>query len=162
MYPVRLYVFEDATIPQILLSYATLERLGIISFQVPNLVGTHALDHVAVQTPPSSKRKTIEQVTFQDPISKTTGSHTSSNPPNSHCGKGKITVPKGEEALTPSLCKTINTNQEVKVGSSVLSKTLPSPNSLLTRPLGTPLWQMPPFLPLPSPFSTTLRCSHPW
>ena len=31
-YPVRFYVFEDATSPHILLAYATLERLGIISF----------------------------------------------------------------------------------------------------------------------------------
>ena len=35
MYTVRFYVFEDAISPHILLSYATLERLGIVSFQVP-------------------------------------------------------------------------------------------------------------------------------
>ena len=40
MYPIRFYVFEDATHPQILLSYATSERLGIITFQVPNLAAT--------------------------------------------------------------------------------------------------------------------------
>ena len=34
-YPVRFYVFEDATSPHILLLYATLERLGIVSFWVP-------------------------------------------------------------------------------------------------------------------------------
>ena len=69
MYPVRFYVFEDATNPPNLLSYATSERLGIIQFQVPNLAATHPLDQVAVQTP-GSKRKTAKQVTFQDPICK--------------------------------------------------------------------------------------------
>ena len=34
--------------PIILLSYATLERLGIISFQVPNLAATTPIDHVAL------------------------------------------------------------------------------------------------------------------
>ena len=40
MYPIRFYVFEDVINPQILLSYATLERLGIITFQGPNLAAT--------------------------------------------------------------------------------------------------------------------------
>ena len=51
MYPVRFYVFEDATSPHILLSYATSERLGIVSFQVLNLAATHKIDHVALPTP---------------------------------------------------------------------------------------------------------------
>ena len=80
MYPVRFYVFEDATNPPNLLSYATSERLGIVQFQVPNLAATHPLDQVAVPNP-SGKRKTAKQVTFQDPICKIEGSHTSSNPP---------------------------------------------------------------------------------
>ena len=54
MYPVHFYVFEDATSPHILLSYATLERLGIVSFQVPNLAATTNLDHVAF--PPLAAR----------------------------------------------------------------------------------------------------------
>ena len=40
-YPTHFYVFEDTTSPHILLSYATSERLGIVSFQVPNLAATH-------------------------------------------------------------------------------------------------------------------------
>ena len=52
MYPVRFYVFEDATNPYILLSYATSERLGIVSFQVPNLAATDKIDHVALPNPP--------------------------------------------------------------------------------------------------------------
>ena len=48
MYPVRFYIFEDATSPQIVLFYATSERLGIVSFQVPNLVATTSIDHVAI------------------------------------------------------------------------------------------------------------------
>ena len=41
-YPIRFYVFEDATNPHILLSYATSERLSIVTFQVPQL-GSHSL-----------------------------------------------------------------------------------------------------------------------
>ena len=126
-YPVRFYVSEDATIPPNLLSYATLERLGIVQFQVPNLAATHSLDQLAVQTP-GGKRKTTKQVTFQDPISKIEGSHTSSNPQDSCHGKRKTTVlSKGEEALTSSHSKTTSATEEVKVGSSIHSKTIPSP-----------------------------------
>ena len=156
--------YEDATHPQILLSYATLERLGIITFQVPNLAATLSLNHVAVQTP-SGKRKTAKQVTFQDPISMTEGSHTSSKLPDSCHGKRKTIVPKkGEEALTSSHCKTINTNQEVKVGCSILSKTLPLPqvpNSPAFKTIRCPTPANAPFPVLPSPFSTALRCSNP-
>ena len=64
MYLVRFYVFEDATNPPCLLSYATLERLGIVQFQVPNLAATLPLDQVAVQTP-SGKRKTTKKSLFR-------------------------------------------------------------------------------------------------
>ena len=47
--------------------------------------------------------------------------------PDSCHHKRKTTSLQGEDALTSSHCKTINNNQEVKVGSSILSKTLPSP-----------------------------------
>ena len=108
MYPVRFYLFEDASNPPNLLSYATSERLGIVQFQVPNFAATHPLDQVAVQNP-SSKRKTAKQVTFQDPICKIEGSHTSNYPPDDHHGKRKTTVlKKGEEALNSSLSKTPN------------------------------------------------------
>ena len=70
MYPICFYVFEDNTSPHILLSYATLERLGIISFQVPSLAATTSTDHVPLP-PPSDKRKTTKQVTFADPIAET-------------------------------------------------------------------------------------------
>ena len=140
MYPARFYVFEDATNPHILLSYATSERLGIVSFQVPNSAATHSLDQVAIHKTPSGKRKTSKKVTFQDPISETVGSHTCSNLPDSPHGKRKTTFLKGEEALTSSHCKTTSNNQEVKVGNSILSKTLPSP-------------QVP-----NSPASKTIRC----
>ena len=73
MYPVRFYVFEDATNPPNLLCNATSERVGIVQFQVPNLAATHPLDQVAVQNH-GGKRKTAKQVTFQDPICKIEGS----------------------------------------------------------------------------------------
>ena len=88
MYPIRLYVFEDATNPPNLLSYATSERLGIVQFQVPNLAATHSLDQLAVQTP-GGKRKTAKQVTLQDPISETEGSYTSSNPQTTTMARGR-------------------------------------------------------------------------
>ena len=37
LYPTQFYNFEDDTFPHILLSYATLERLGTLEFKVPNL-----------------------------------------------------------------------------------------------------------------------------
>ena len=159
-YPVRFYVFEDTTNPPNL-SYATLERLGIVQFQVPNLAATHSLDQVAVQTP-GSKRKTDKQVTFQDPISKTEGSHTNSNPPDNCHGKRKTTVlSKGEEALTSSHSKTTSTEEalssnhfkttstakEVKVGSSIYSRTIPPPkvpNSPASKTIRHPTLAVPP------------------
>ena len=69
-YPIHFYVFEDATSPHILLSYVTLERLGIISFQVPNLAATTPTDYITSH-PPSSKRKTVKQVTLADSIMET-------------------------------------------------------------------------------------------
>ena len=55
MFPVRFYIFEDATNPHILLSHATLERLGIVSFQVMT-----ERSHTCSNTPASchGKRKT--------------------------------------------------------------------------------------------------------
>ena len=88
MYPVGFYVFEDATNPPNLLSYATSESLGIVQFEVPNFAVAHSLDQVAVQTP-SSKRKTPKKVTFQDPIREIEGSHMSSNPQVTAMARGR-------------------------------------------------------------------------
>ena len=71
---------------------------------------------------------------------------------------------KVKAALTSSHSKTINNNQEVKVGSSILSKTLPSPqvpNSPASKTIRCPTLANAPFPALPSPFSATLRCNHP-
>ena len=147
MYPVRFYVFEDATNPPNLISYATSERLGIVQFQVPNLAATLSLDQVAAQTP-GSKRKMTKQVTFQDSISEIEGSHTSSNPPDNYCGKRKTTVlTKGEEALTSSHSKTTSATKEVKVGSSIYPRTIPPPkvpNSLASKTIRHSTLAIPP------------------
>ena len=50
-YLTHFYIFEDTTSPHILLSYATLERLGINAFNVPNLAVTSWVDNIAVPTP---------------------------------------------------------------------------------------------------------------
>ena len=158
-YPIRFYVFEDATNPPCLLSYATSERLGIVQFQVPNLAATIPLDQVAVQTP-GSKRKTAKKVTFQDPICEIEGSHTCSNHPDDHGGKRKTTVlDKGEETRSSYLSKTssaedtpkstayktISATTKVKVGQGISNhfKTIPLPKAPN------------------SPASKTIRCSTP-
>ena len=177
MYPVRFYVFEDATNPPNLLSYATSERLGIVQFQVPNLAATHSLDQLAVSTP-GGKKKTAKKVTFQDPISETEGSHTCSNPQDNRRGKRKTTVLcKGEEALTSGHSKTTRASKEVKVGSINHSNTIslpkgifnhshtiPSPqapNSPASKTIRCHTLAIPPFPALPSQFSATQKCSQP-
>ena len=67
-YPTHFYVFEGATSPQILLSYMTSERLGILEFKVPNLAATFQIDDLSVppSPTPSSKKKTAKHVTFSD------------------------------------------------------------------------------------------------
>ena len=87
-YPIRFYVFEDATNPPCLLSYATSERLGIVQFQVPNLAATIPLDQVAVQTP-GSKRKTAQKVTFQDPICEIEGPTHTATPQMTAVARGR-------------------------------------------------------------------------
>ena len=69
-YPVYFYIFKDATSPQILLSYATLERLGILEFKVPNLVAQSQIDTLSVPSSPApgSLRKTPKCVTFCNPL----------------------------------------------------------------------------------------------
>ena len=78
-YPTHFYMFKDATSPHILLSYATSERLVIITFNVPNLAATSQIDNVAVSTPlPNrSTRKTAKTVTFWDPLVETSKPHCS-------------------------------------------------------------------------------------
>ena len=79
-YPIRFYVFEDATNPPNLLSYATLERLGIVQFQVPNLAATHPLDQVAVQNP-SGKRKDCQTSHLSGPYLQDRGVPHKQQPP---------------------------------------------------------------------------------
>ena len=146
MYPVRFYVFGDATNPHILLSYATSERLGIVSFQVPNLAATHSLDQVVIHKTPSSKRKTTKKVTFQDPASETR-SHTCSNPQDSPHGKRKNHIPQGWRGLDFQPLQDHQQQPEVKVGNSILSKTLPSPqvpNSPASKAIRCPTLENPP------------------
>ena len=56
-YPMCFYVFEDSTSPQILLSYVTLERLGILEFKVPNLAATSQIEDFSVPTSPTPSGK---------------------------------------------------------------------------------------------------------
>ena len=78
-YPTHFYISEDAMSPQILLSYVTLERLGIIVFKVPNLAATSQVDNLKVPTSPnpSGMRKTAKTVTFWDPLVEVAPSHSS-------------------------------------------------------------------------------------
>ena len=69
-YPTHYYVFEDATSFQILLSYATSERLGILEFKVPNLAAQSHIDTMTVTTSPTpgGLRKTAKCVSFKNPL----------------------------------------------------------------------------------------------
>ena len=69
-HPTCFYIFKDATSLQILLSYATSERLGILEFKVPNLVATSCIDDLSVISSPTpcSLRKTAKCVTFHGPL----------------------------------------------------------------------------------------------
>ena len=90
-YSTQFYMFKDATSPQILLSYVTLERLGIIAFNIPNLAATSQVDNFNVPTSPdsSSKRKTAKKVTFPDPLVDTAPMHSSTCCHTSHSGMRK-------------------------------------------------------------------------
>ena len=68
-YPTCFYVFEDATSPHILLSYATSEWLGILQFNILNLVAQEHTDAITFPTI-SGLRKTVKSkmVTFNDPL----------------------------------------------------------------------------------------------
>ena len=61
MYPICFYVFEDAISLHILLAYATSERLGIVSFQVPNLASTTKLDHIALPYPLAARGRLLNK-----------------------------------------------------------------------------------------------------
>ena len=122
MLPICFYIFEDATVPHILLSYATSERLGHYFFSGPQHC-SHNQNRLCSTPTPSNQRKTTKCVTFWDPIMKTAGSSTSTNAPASHHGKTKTASLKGEEPLTSSLSKTTESNNEVKVGSFNHSRT---------------------------------------
>ena len=61
MYPIHFYVFKDTTSPHILLSYATSERLGIVSFQVPNMAATTSIDHVVLPPPLAARGRLLNK-----------------------------------------------------------------------------------------------------
>ena len=68
-YPTSFYIFEDATSLQIMLSYATSERLGILEFKVPKLAAHSHTDTFSVPTSltPGSLRKTAIHMTLWSP-----------------------------------------------------------------------------------------------
>ena len=72
-------------------SYATLERLWIVAFKVPNLAATSQVDNLNVPTTPnpSSMRKTTKTVTFWDPIVLDAPLHCSTHFPTSCHGVRK-------------------------------------------------------------------------
>ena len=48
LYLTYFYIFKDATTPQILLSYATSEHLGILKFKVPNLTAQSLIGTITI------------------------------------------------------------------------------------------------------------------
>ena len=94
-YPTWFYVFKDATSLHILFSYVTLERLGVIAFNVPNLAATSQVDNVAVSTSSSEGgiRKTAKCVTFWDPLVETNMPQYSNWAPTGYSSKRKTAHP---------------------------------------------------------------------
>ena len=132
-YPTCFYMFGDATSPHILLSYTTLERLGIIQFNVPNLAATTHINHVALPSSPSGQRKTTTTVTFWDPIQETGEASTSSNvsdSPSSHSGMRK-TSSHQKSKVGSSTTKTRGTVQNPSISQS--QKTTTTPPSKTTK-----------------------------
>ena len=91
LYLTHFYVFKDATSPQILLSYATSERLENLTFSVPKLAATSWVDNVAISTSPSQGgvSKTAKIVTFQDPLVETSQPPCSTATPTPSSGRKK-------------------------------------------------------------------------
>ena len=60
LYPMHVYIFKDATNPQIWLSYTMLEHIGILEFKVPNLTVKSHLDAatIPISPGPGGLRKT--------------------------------------------------------------------------------------------------------
>ena len=93
LYLTCFYMFKDATSPQILLSYVTSERLGILEFKVLNLTATSQVDDLSVPTSPtpSGMRKTAKSVTFCDPFMDMAQLYNSTCSPTGHSSMRKTT-----------------------------------------------------------------------
>ena len=89
LYLMHSYVFKDATSPHILLSYTTSEQLGILQFNVSNLVAQVHIDAISLPTP-SGLRKTTKMKMFslKDPVT-TQIPQKHCNPSPSLCISGK-------------------------------------------------------------------------
>ena len=89
-YLMHFYVLEDAMSMHILLSYVTSECLGVLQFNVPNLVAQVHIDVISLPTPGSSRKtiKTKKINTFKNPLTfQTPQPHCT--PSLSPCGSGK-------------------------------------------------------------------------
>ena len=80
------------------------------------MAATTSIDHVALP-PPSSKKKTVKQVTFVDHGDSGVQHRQQCTPQDSCHGKRKTATLKDEDLLTSSLSRTMDSKNEVKVGS---------------------------------------------
>ena len=125
LYSIRIYVFEDVINPHILLFYATSERLGIVSFQVPNVAATHSFDQVVIHNPSQWQEEDCKESDLSGPYQYNRGVPNMQQCPSKPPWQEEDHFPPGLRCIASTHCKTINNNQEVKVGSSILSSTLP-------------------------------------
>ena len=97
LYPTCFLYLRMQTSPQILLSYVTLERLGILDFKVPNLAATSHIDYLNVPSSPTScsLRKTAKHVTFCDLLEDPVQPCSSAPLPQGLGGKKKTASPGG-------------------------------------------------------------------
>ena len=134
MYPTHFYVFEDTTSAQILRSYVTLDKLGIVAFKVPKLAATSQVDNLSIPTSqtPSGLRKTTKTVTFLGPIVEDAPSQCNTPSPTSHHGRWKTASPMASHNSSPTTttqCKPPATpiNQPLNTASPQKLQALSSP-----------------------------------
>ena len=107
--PVRLYVFKNTTSPNILLSYATSERLGTVKFQITNEAPSTTLDtisltkHVTFRTQLHTYRPVKPMNSRQQPLKPAIKFHTFQD----HSAQSSKKQPFQDHVTTPDVCNIV-------------------------------------------------------
>ena len=111
-------------LPQLLLSYVTSERLGILEFKVPNLMAHTHIDTLTVPTFPSpgGLRKTTEHINFRDPLTDLVQPHHTTH------SQGSLRKTPLSECFSDPVKLTINSTQH-KQPLTMQQHLLPAPKT---------------------------------